>query len=115
VSQRPEFRRPNAEFQSLRAIQAEATQDFSGDTPFLTLSPGSKAAQNCERCHGNDWPCVSYAHVASRSGLWVRHSCALYSHAAILEKCRKLVREVKFYVASLTNHSQGKHLFFNEL
>ncbi len=64
VSQRSEFRRPHAELQSLRAIQAEATQDFSGNAPFLIFSPGPKATQSGEGCHGDKRAYVSYAQVA---------------------------------------------------
>jgi len=64
VSQRPEFRRPNTEFHALRAIQAETTQDFPDDAPFLFFSPSTGAKQNSQRSQREERADVSYAQIA---------------------------------------------------
>jgi len=55
VSECPEFRRADAEFQAVRAIAAQVTESFSTDPSFLILASRSLAEQGRECRHGEKW------------------------------------------------------------
>jgi len=109
------------------AIQAETTQDFPTDVPFLIFSPSTRAKQNGQCCYSEEWANVSCAQVAPRCALGAWHNM-LSAHferpsrrtkqsfmAQRISRSLKSVRDAKFYFVSLTNGFWGNAFLFNEL